>query len=325
MIEIAIDKLTSGQKAEKFVRKYLSEAPLGYIYKAFRKKDIKVNGHWIHKDYVLREGEILRIYVTPQQLEDFKKPREATKRPFPFPILYEDANVLIVDKPSGILVYGDATEKRNTLAKKVLDYLYFKGEFDPENPAFVPSPAHRLDRNTSGIVVFGKTAQGLSALTDLFKDRKELEKGYTALVIGKLTGEGEVSAPLRKNEESGLVSICPVEQGGKSALTKYKVIENFAFASLVELVLVTGRTHQIRVHMASIKHPLVGDGKYGDFEANKLYKTKFGYDHQFLHASRISFGKLSGVLASLSGKTFVSPLPEEEAAIIASLKQSSTI
>jgi 23S rRNA pseudouridine955/2504/2580 synthase len=200
------------------VRRYLSEAPLGYIYKAFRKKDIKANGHWIHKDYILQEGDVVRIYVTDQQLADFAKPREATKAMLPYPIVYEDEAVLIVDKPSGLLVIGDEEEKRNTLARKVLDYLYFKGEFDPNNHAFVPSPAHRLDRNTAGLVVFGKTDAALKELEELFKDRTEIDKRYTALVAGVLKGKGEINAPLKKNPESGLVSVTPSKKAGKKVL-----------------------------------------------------------------------------------------------------------
>jgi 23S rRNA pseudouridine955/2504/2580 synthase len=320
MKEIVIDRINAGQKAEKFVRRYLSEAPLGYIYKAFRKKDIKANGHWIHKDYILQAGDVVRIYVTDQQLADFAKPREATKADLPYPIVYEDDNVLIVDKPSGLLVIGDDEEKRNTLARKVLDYLYFKGEFDPNNHIFVPSPAHRLDRNTAGLVVFGKTDAGLKELEEVFKDRSELTKKYTALVSGVLKGSGEIDAPLRKNSESGLVSVVPVENGGKEALTRYVVQENFPSSTLVEAELVTGRTHQIRVHFASIDHPLIGDGKYGDFQVNRIFKSKFNFDHQFLHATSIHFGAMKGPLAPLSGKTFLSPLSAEESDLLAKLR-----
>jgi len=322
MKEIIIDSKNSGQKAEKFVRRYLSEAPLGYIYKAFRKKDIKVNGHWIHKDDILQEGDVVRIYVTDQQLADFAKPREATKADLPFPIIYEDANVLIVDKPSGLLVIGDEDEKRNTLGHKVLDYLYFKGEFDPNNHAFVPAPAHRLDRNTAGLVVFGKTDAALKELEELFKDRSEIEKRYTALVSGVLKGKGEIKAPLKKNPMSGLVSVTPIENGGKESLTRYVAKENFTDSTLVEVELVTGRTHQIRVHFQSIQHPVIGDGKYGDFAVNRLYKNAYGFDHQFLHATSLGFKNVAGVLSALKGKTFLSPLSAEETSLIAQLRSA---
>lgn len=320
MKEIVVNKQNSGQKIEKFVKRYLTEAPLGFIYKAFRKKDIKVNGHWVHKDHIVQEGDVVRIYVTDTQLADFAKPREAIKQDFPYEIVYESENVLIVNKPVGILVIGDATETRNTLARKVLDYLYYKGEFDPNNHIFVPSPAHRLDRNTAGLVVFGKTDAGLHELEEMFKERVNIDKRYTALVAGELHGEGEINAALAKDSESGMVKVTPVSKGGKTAKTKYKVLKNFGDATLVECELITGRTHQIRVHMASIGHPLVGDGKYGDFQTNRNFKQLYGFDHQFLHATSLTFLYAKGVLAELDGKRFVSPLTKEESDLIAHLK-----
>lgn len=311
MIEVTIDSKNDGQKAEKFVKKYLSEAPLGYIYKAFRKKDIKVNGHWIKKDAVLHNGDVLRVYVTDQQLEDFKKPREVSKRPFPYEIIYEDENVLIVNKPKGLLVYGDDKGVRATLGNAVLDYLYYEGAYDPNNSSFTPSPAHRLDRNTSGIVVYGKTDAALKELTDLFKNRNEIEKRYLALVVGNVEEDGEVDAPLKKDEESGLVKVASIKDGAKSALTRYHVLRHFEGYTLLELELVTGRTHQIRVHMAYIHHPIVGDGKYGDYQDCRKVRNLYGLDNQFLHAYKMSFKHPGGVLSNLSEKTFEAPLPKD--------------
>ena len=320
MKEVTITSSNAGQKAEKFVKKYLSEAPLGYIYKAFRKKDIKANGHWIKKDYILQEGDVLRIYVTDQQLEDFRKPRPAEKKPFPYPILYEDENVLIVSKPKGLLVYGDKTGVRETLGNAVLDYLYLKGDYDPEDASFTPSPAHRLDRNTSGIVVYGKTDAGLKDLTDLFKTRVGISKHYLALVLGDLEGEGEINKPLKKDEISGRVFICPLSNGGKTALTRYKAIERYGDYTLVECDLITGRTHQIRVHLASINHPIVGDPKYGDFEVNKVFKERFGLKDQFLHAYSLSFGNINKPIDYLSKKKFLAEMPNNKKEILDSLK-----
>lgn len=316
MKEIVVPSSCEGQRAEKFVRKYLPEAPLGFIYKAFRKKDIKANGHWIAKDEIIHAGDTIRIYVTDQQLEDFKKERPAVKRDLPYPIVYEDENVLIVDKPKGLLVYGDKTGVRETLGNAVLDYLYLKGEFDPNVPGFVPSPAHRLDRNTSGLVVYGKTDAGLKQLAELFKERTQIHKTYLALVLGDVERDGKVDFPLWKDTEKGRVYVKSVQKGGKNALTLYHVIKRFGNYTLLDVDLVTGRTHQIRVHMAAIRHPLVGDEKYGDFASCREVKALTGLDSQFLHAHTISFGKLIGPLANLSGKSFSSPLPKELESVI---------
>ncbi len=310
MKEIVVPSNSDGQKIEKFVKKYLSEAPLGFIYKAFRKKDIKINGHWVKKDAIVHEGDVVRIYVTDQQMADFKKPRPVEKREFPYPILYEDENILVVDKPKGTLVYGDKTGVRETIGNAVLDYLYLKGEYDPSNATFTPSPAHRLDRNTSGVLLYGKTDAALKELTDLFKDRSQMEKRYLAFLVGELEGAGEINKPLRKDEFAGRVYVDSLEHGAKTALTKYKVVKNYPGYTLVEAELVTGRTHQLRVHFASIGHPIVGDEKYGDYADCRKVKALTGEDNQFLHAHALAFRSLSGKLSYLSGKEFVSPLPK---------------
>lgn len=297
---------------EKYIRNWLKQAPLGFIYKAFRKKDVKVNGHWVKKDAILQEGDVLRVYVTDAQFNEFLLPRKAEKKDLPYPIVYEDKDVLIVNKPSGVMVVGDGKETQKTLAKEMVDYLYFKGEYSPNSGAFVPSPAHRIDRNTSGLVLFGKNDAALKALTLLFKNRENISKTYLALVKGDLKNPGKVDKPLRKDPTKGLVSVCPIEKGGKEAITLYKPVKNYDGYTLIELELLTGRTHQIRVHMASIGYPLVGDGKYGDFETNRLFKAKCRLSHQFLHASKISFGKVENAIKGLSEKTFDAPLSEEE-------------
>lgn len=326
MKEFVVASPSNGQKIEKFIRKSLPEAPLGYIYKAFRKKDIKVNGHWVHKDFVVHEGDNVRIYVTDAQLADFSKPRPCEKKPFPYSIIYEDSNVLIVDKPAGLLVYGDEEEKRNTLAQAVLDYLYYKNEYNPEEHSFTPSPAHRLDRNTSGLVIFGKTDAALKELEELFKDREDIKKSYLALVEGVLEEDtGKIDKPLKKNDNTGLVMVTPLTEGGKKALTEWKVVNRFATCTLVEALLVTGRTHQIRVHFASIGHPLLGDAKYGDFAENKKVRVTLGIKDQFLHAYKMSFGKLSSPLTNLSNKEFIAPLPDDKSAVLDRLTKRSKI
>lgn len=317
MKEIFVNQASDGQKIEKFVRKYLSEAPLGFIYKSFRKKDIKINGHWVKKDAIVHAGDAVRIYVTDQQLEDFKKPRPVTAKPFPYPIAYEDDDVLIVDKPKGVLTYGDKTGVRETLGNAVLDYLYMEGKYDPSNASFTPSPAHRLDRNTSGLICYGLTDAGLKELTDLFKTRQGVSKYYLALVKGRFDHPaGRIDIPLGKDAISGRAFPLSLDKGGKTAITEYAVEKEVGDFSLVKVHLLTGRTHQIRVHFASIGHPLLGDDKYGDFALNRLIKERTGLDYQFLHAYRLEFGPLHGALSGLSGKVIESKLPDSLAKVI---------
>ncbi len=319
MVEKKITAIEEGMKAEKFVRRFLSDAPLSYIYKAFRKKDVKVNGHWVAKDHVLHEGDTVRIYVTDEQLSDFKKPKPIEPKAFPYRLAYEDENILVADKPQGLLVYGDSKEKRKTLTEAVLSYLSFKGEFDPKSASFVPSPAHRLDRNTGGLVVYGKNDASLKCLEEAFKERKGISKTYLALVKGYVKEEGKIDLPLKKDAASGLVKVTPINEGGQSALTIYKPIKQYGGYTLLEVGLLTGRTHQIRVHLSSIGHPIVGDPKYGDFALNREIRERFGLSYQWLLAHSLSFKGMEEPLGYLNGKKIEAEIPDALKRLLASL------
>jgi 23S rRNA pseudouridine955/2504/2580 synthase len=322
MKEIVIQKNQEGQTIYKFVRKYFSSAPLSFIEKLFRIRDVKVNKVRVNKTYVVKKDDLVQIYVTDQQLEDFNKPQEITSSKQKPNIIYEDENILVCNKPSGLLVHGDEKEKRITLTNIVLSYLYDKGEYDPKDShGFTPGPAHRIDRNTSGLVIFGKTIKALQELEDLFKERDSLHKYYYALVCGHPDKKGKIDKPLYKDENKGIVYVRSIEKGGKSALTTYEVVEEFNKYSLVEACILTGRTHQIRVHFASIDHPLLGDSKYGNFNMNKEFSKKFDYQNQFLHAHKMKFDELDGVLSYLSNKEFIAPLDKKETKIIEALRR----
>ena len=177
MLKQKITYKDANQRIDKYVKKYFSNAPLSFIYKLFRKKDVKINNHWVKENYILKENDEISIYVTSSQMEDFIVNQELKKKEFPYQIVYEDKNVLIVNKPRGILVHGDINEKEKTLTNDVLNYLYLKDEYNPRiDIGFTPGTAHRLDRNTAGLVIFGKNITALQILQDLFKDKKENEK-----------------------------------------------------------------------------------------------------------------------------------------------------
>ncbi len=320
MKQITVTKKDEGQTIYKFVKKYLNEAPLSFIEKVFRKKDVKIDGKRASKTDVVKEGNVVQIYVTDQQLQDFVKAKDDVLLNVKLDIVYEDENILIINKPSNLLVHGDENEKKYTLANQVLGYLASKGEYDPSDKTFIPGPAHRLDRNTSGLIIFGKNVKSLQALEDLFKDHENINKYYLALVAGTPSKEGTINKPLLKDEKKKLVRVDTLEHGAKTAITKYKLVERFSYCSMVEVELLTGRTHQIRVHMASIDHPLLGDAKYGNFSLNKKFENEFKYAHQFLVAYRLHFGELTGILSYLSGKTFTCSLPKVEKKIVETLR-----
>lgn len=320
MIEFNIVEDNYGQTLEKFVKKILPDAPLSFIYKLFRKKDIKVNNHWQSLKYILNIGDNVKIYITDGQLNQFKQ-HKAVKFVDDISswIIYEDKEILIVNKPRNILVQQDA-KNECSLDEMVLAYLTNKGEYDPNNNAgFTPGPAHRIDRNTSGIVVFGKTIKALQTLFNVFKNRNDISKHYIALVKGNIDKDGEVVAPLKKDESAGKVIVADKNNGGKPSKTIYHVIQKFDGYTLLELILITGRTHQIRVHMSYIGHPIIGDAKYGDFELNKNFIKKYHFRNQFLHASEIHFGDLPEPLEYLKSSSFKAKMPTEFENIIENL------
>ena len=315
MIEFIVKKAEANQTLEKYVRKVLSEAPLSFIYKLFRKKDIKVNGHWEKEKYLLSEDERVSIYITDAQLAEFKRKNVSSIiEDISSWIIYEDDNILLINKPRGVLVQKDESNGR-ALDEMVISYLSKKGEYNPNNDlGYKPAPAHRLDRNTCGIVVFGKNIATLRVLADLLNDKSLVEKKYITLVKGIITKDGEINAPLEKNSKNKRVF---VSSNGKESITKYKVIKTVGEYTLLEVTLLTGRTHQIRVHMAYINHPVVGDAKYGDYELNKMIEEKYHFKNQFLIAYCLTFKTIkNNVLSYLSNKSFKIDLPEEYSALL---------
>lgn len=312
-----IDENSCNQRIDKVIKRTLNNAPLSFIYKMFRNKDVKVNGKKVKIDYITKIGDEVSVYIKQQLLDEFSKNKVVRPVKSNMDILYEDENILIVNKPKGLLVHGDESEKRITLHNIFLNYLIAKGEYDPSNlTKFVPGPAHRLDRNTSGICVFGKNLETLQQLLLLFQDKKEIEKSYILLVSGKLPSKGKIDFPLIKDSTKGQVKIGFIENGAKSALTEYQVEKRYGKYSLVRAKLITGRTHQLRVHFQAIKCPIVGDSKYGDFKVNELFKEQFNLSSQFLHAATFQFKNIDGKLAYLSNRKFEAPLPKKEEDIL---------
>ena len=309
MQKFLIGESESGQTLEKYIRKVLKDAPLSFIYKLFRKKDVKVNGHWQKEKYVLSANEEVTIYISDEQLEEFKKKSKTLSiNKVSDYIVYEDDNILILNKPRGLLVQKDSSNEV-ALDEMVISYLVEKGEYDPNKDlGYTPAPAHRLDRNTAGLIIFGKNIQTLRYLSSVIQDKSLVQKKYLTLVKGRVDKDGEINSPLMKNTKTGMVF---VSSDGKDALTKYKVVEHIGDYTLLEVELLTGRTHQIRVHLSSIAHPVIGDSKYGDYALNKEIEDKYGFKNQFLVAYLLKFGKLESPLENLNHKSFKIDLPEE--------------
>ena len=311
MVEFVITENEAGQRLDRFLRKYMRKAPLSMIYKTIR-KDLKVNGKRAHEDTLLQEGDRLTLYLPEQKLEEMTRvePRKRVKRQFR--IAYEDSNLLIVEKPAGLLTHGDSREKKNTLANQVCGYLQEKGEFLPaKEKSFVPSPVNRLDRNTTGLVIFGKNAEALRSMTRYIRERNCISKYYVTLVNGSLKESLVLQDRIARDYGRNVSQVTMDADDGKSAETFVTPIAEKNGFSVVEVQLVTGRTHQIRVHLSHEGYPLVGDVKYGNRRANDMAKKRLGITTQLLHAYQLAFNGLEDGFAYMNGKTVKAELPRE--------------
>lgn len=314
-MNLKITKNDANQRVDKYLKKYLNDAPLSFIYKLIRKKDVKVNGIRVKENHILVEGDNLEVYLKPDVLKELSKPKEIKDLSKQFKVIFEDDNILIVSKPMGLSVHGDELSREYNLTNQVLAYLIKKGEYHPaKDLGFTPALAHRIDRNTSGLVIFGKNLTALQTLTSFFKDRTNIEKYYLTLVYGEVNKRIDISAPLLKDETTKEVKV-DFKKGEVAESIVNPIYFNKDY-SLVEVQIITGKTHQIRVHLAYINHPSVGDAKYGDFLKNKKFNEEFKWKFQFLHAYKLKFSGIKGQLSYLNNKVIIDQLPLDKAKII---------
>lgn len=303
MKTVVINGNDSGQRLDKFLGKYCVNMPQSLMYKAIRKKRIKVNGKKSEISYRLNEGDVVDMYINDEFFEEQEYNSTYRTLEPKLDIVYEDDNILLMDKPVGLIVHDDDTEKVNTLLNHMKAYLYRKGEYNPDDEnTFAPSLCNRIDRNTGGIVIAAKNAQTLKVMNERIKSG-DIKKFYLCLVRGHLDKkEDTLTGYLVKNKERNMVRIYNTPQkDGKSIVTKYRVLREDKLASLVEVELLTGRSHQIRAHFASIGHPLAGDVKYGDSDFN----MKMGMKTQALYSYKLRFEfSDENHLSYLNGKSF---------------------
>lgn len=334
MQEINITANDSGRRLDRFLRKYLAKASLSEIYKIIR-KDVKVSGKRRDNSYVLCEGDVLSLYLSDEAIARMTGGADTKhsaagghKAKKQFRVVYEDSSILAVDKPYGLLTHGDSHEKKNHLANQVKDYLIETGDYDPRSEkVFSPAPANRIDRNTTGLVLFGKTSASLKSLNEMIREDM-ISKYYLTIVHGHLTREMTLTGTLTKDSDANKVAIADGSDSGLSITTIVRPVELFSYgngykATLAEVQLVTGRSHQIRAHLASIGHPVIGDTKYATpsvRKANDYIGRVFHLTTQLLHAYRIVFEDTTDELSYLKGKQLKADVPPAFARILDSMR-----
>ena len=268
---------------------------------------------------MLAEGDELTLYISDESASALQREKKRTRVKRQFRIAYEDENLLVVEKPYGLLTHGDSSEKKNHLANQVVDYLIEKGDYDPRNEkTFTPAPANRLDRNTTGLVAFGKNAAALQELNRMIREKEEISKLYLTIVSGRLEKALRLRAKMTKDESRNLVSVLSEDGEGKLMETIARPLEYAQWKgqsfTLVEVEILTGRTHQIRAHLAKAGYPLIGDVKYGNRKVNILMEKEFGLTTQLLHAYRLVFRRLplaEGEAGGAAEKTVEAQLPPD--------------
>lgn len=335
---LTVGENEAGQRLDKLLGKYMDKAPASFFYKMLRKKNITLNGKKAEGKERLKAGDEIKLFLADETIDGFssmmgemgtetrqsgKKDTTAagakSKKKLPVrlrpEIIYEDKNVIFFNKPAGLLSQK-AKPSDISLVEYLTEHLLETGEATAESlRSFRPGICNRLDRNTSGLVAAGKSLRGLQELNELFRVRS-LHKYYRTIVAGSVMDKQHIEGWLQKNEKTNQVQIFKQER--KDALpicTEYMPLKQLTYNgnpyTYLEINLITGRSHQIRAHLASIGHPLIGDTKYGSPKINAEFRKNFGLKYQLLHAYRLELPELIGALSNLSGQQYIAPLPKE--------------
>lgn len=308
MQELTISTNEAGQRLDKLLGKYLKEAPTSFIYKMLRKKNITLNGKKASGNEKLKNGDIVKLFLADETIEKFSG-TEIVRAKGNLNVIYEDEQIILINKPVGMLSQK-AKESDISAVEELIGYLVNSKQIKmSELKTFHPAFCNRLDRNTSGILAGGKTLAGLQELNTFFKERT-IEKYYLTIVSGVVKEDAYIKGYLLKDEKTNKVRILQKEVPGSAAIeTSYHPVSTNGHVTLLEVHLITGKPHQIRAHLSSVGHPIIGDYKYGKSKVNDIYKQNFKLQSQLLHAYRLKMPDSKGALSYLTGKEFFAELP----------------
>ena len=318
MRQIEIKENEAGQRIDKFLHKFMPLAPSSFFYKMLRKKNITLNGKRAEGKEKLVKGDQVTFFLSEETISGFQNAeistteyQKAYKTLKGITVVYEDPGILILNKPANVLSQK-AKENDVSANEWLIGYLLAANKITAEQLAtFKPAICNRLDRNTQGLLIGSKSLASGQAVSELIRLR-QVRKFYRLFVKGRIDKEELMEGYLIKEEEKNKVRLVTEACEDASYIkTRYYPLKHFTDRTLVEVELITGKTHQIRVHMASIGHPILGDYKYGDRNWNEKYKAEYGIESQLLYACRLEFGKLEKPLRMLSGKTVIAPDPKE--------------
>jgi len=310
--EIIIKENESGQRLDRFLRKYLDKAPRSFLYRMIRKKNIELNHKRTKPETTIYKGDSIQLFLADETIEKFRTEIKIVKSDLDLDIVYEDKNIILINKDIGVLSHGDGRSSGSSIVDGMVNYLIEKKDYKPEvERTFTPSICNRLDRNTCGIIIGAKNYQSLKIVNEALR-QSHIHRFYKTIVYGIVDEDFQDKAYISRDKNKNITKVSKESKGNRQEIqTKIKVLKTMDKFSLLEIQLLTGRTHQIRSHLSYLGYPIIGDRKYGNKSINDTLDKKYRLKYQYLHGYKVKFQKLEGSLKYLNGESFESKANEK--------------